>query len=252
MSKQVIAIGSATNDRTGDKLRVAFTKVNDNFTELYTSVASLQAGDADLTAIGALTGTSGFLKKTAANTWALDTSAYLTSITSSNVTTALGFTPYNATNPSGYITSSALSGYALTSSIPTNNSQLTNGSGYITSSALSDYALKSYVDSYIGVPQSTVSTTNTLLISDAGKHIYVTTAEQIITIPANASVAYPIGTTIQFIAGPDANIVTIRNNDTMYLSGTGTTGDRSLAAYGIATAIKVDTTTWFISGNGLT
>jgi hypothetical protein len=36
-------------------------------------------------------------------------------ITSSNVTTALGFTPYNATNPSGYITSSALSPYLLLS-----------------------------------------------------------------------------------------------------------------------------------------
>lgn len=36
----------------------------------------------------------------------------LSSITSSMVTTALGFTPYNATNPSGYITSSALNGYA--------------------------------------------------------------------------------------------------------------------------------------------
>ena len=37
---------------------------------------------------------------------------YLTAITSSQVTTALGYTPYNSTNPSGYITSSALSGYA--------------------------------------------------------------------------------------------------------------------------------------------
>ena len=37
---------------------------------------------------------------------------YLTGITSGQVTTALGFTPYNATNPSGYITSSALSPYA--------------------------------------------------------------------------------------------------------------------------------------------
>ena len=37
------------------------------------------------------------------------------SLTSSEVTTALGFTPYNSTNPSGYITSSALSSYlALT------------------------------------------------------------------------------------------------------------------------------------------
>ena len=31
-------------------------------------------------------------------------SGYLTGITSGNVTTALGYTPYNATNPSGYIT----------------------------------------------------------------------------------------------------------------------------------------------------
>ena len=54
------------------------------------------------------------------------------SIASSQVTTALGFTPYNATNPTGYITASVLTGYALTSAIPTNNNQLTNGSGYIT------------------------------------------------------------------------------------------------------------------------
>lgn len=37
---------------------------------------------------------------------------YITGITSSNVTTALGYTPYNSTNPAGYITSSALSPYA--------------------------------------------------------------------------------------------------------------------------------------------
>ena len=35
-------------------------------------------------------------------------SGYLTSITSSDVTTALGFTPYNATNPSGYITTNGI------------------------------------------------------------------------------------------------------------------------------------------------
>ena len=75
---------------------------------------------------------------------------------------------------------------------------------------------------------------------------------QTITIPANSSVAYPIGTIIQFIAGANADVVTIANNDTMYLSGAGTTGNRTLSAYGIATAIKVDATTWFISGNGLT
>ena len=40
-----------------------------------------QPYDADLAAIGALTGTSGLLKKTAANTWELDTNTYLTAST---------------------------------------------------------------------------------------------------------------------------------------------------------------------------
>jgi hypothetical protein len=38
----------------------------------------------------------------------------------------------------------------------------------------------------------------------------------------------------------------------MYLAGPGTTGSRTLAAYGMATAVKVDSTVWIISGNGLT
>jgi hypothetical protein len=106
---------------------------------------------------------------------------------------------------------------------------------------------------YLGIPQSATSTTATLAIGDAGKHIYVTTDGQTITIPANASVAYPIGTTIGFIAGPNATTVTIAiTSDTMYLGGTGTTGSRTLAAYGMATAVKVADTTWYISGYGLT
>jgi len=44
----------------------------------WTTFNAKQAGDADLTAIAALTGTSGFLKKTAADTWSLDTATYLT------------------------------------------------------------------------------------------------------------------------------------------------------------------------------
>ena len=43
MAKQVINIGAAANDGTGDPLRTAFDKVNDNFTELYSD----DAGDVD-------------------------------------------------------------------------------------------------------------------------------------------------------------------------------------------------------------
>ena len=35
MAKQVIGIGTTANDGTGDTLRVAMDKINDNFTEVY-------------------------------------------------------------------------------------------------------------------------------------------------------------------------------------------------------------------------
>ena len=47
-------------------------------TTVTNSIAGKQPLDADLTAIAGLTGTSGFLKKTAADTWSLDTNTYLT------------------------------------------------------------------------------------------------------------------------------------------------------------------------------
>jgi hypothetical protein len=107
---------------------------------------------------------------------------------------------------------------------------------------------------YLGLPQSATSTTATLAIGDVGKHIYVTTNSQTITIPANASVAYPIGTTLTFIAGPSPVVtVTIAiTSDTLRLAGGTSTGSRTLAANGMATAVKVAATTWYINGTGLT
>ena len=52
MAKQVINIGSVANDGTGDPLRTAFDKVNDNFTELYSD----DAGDVNqVTGSGGIT-----------------------------------------------------------------------------------------------------------------------------------------------------------------------------------------------------
>lgn len=54
MAKQTIGVGSVANDGTGDALRNAFIKTNDNFTELYqggggTRVA-IAASDVDFSA----------------------------------------------------------------------------------------------------------------------------------------------------------------------------------------------------------
>ena len=105
------------------------------------------------------------------------------------------------------------------------------------------------------IPQNSQSAAYTLVLADAGKHIFHPSTDanaRTFTIPANSSVAYPIGTAITFI-NMTSQVVTIAiNSDTMYLSSAGTTGSRSLAQYGSATAIKITSTNWLISGSGLT
>lgn len=40
MTQQIVNVGGSANDGTGDPLRTAFTKINNNFTELYTTGAA--------------------------------------------------------------------------------------------------------------------------------------------------------------------------------------------------------------------
>ena len=44
MAKQTVNIGTSANDRTGDNLRSAFNKINENFTELYTALGLDEGG----------------------------------------------------------------------------------------------------------------------------------------------------------------------------------------------------------------
>jgi len=106
---------------------------------------------------------------------------------------------------------------------------------------------------YMGIPQSAAATTGsyTIVAADAGEHIY-TTATRTVTIPANSSVAFPVGTAITFIAATGATVTIAITTDTLLLAGAGTTGSRTLAPFGMATCVKITSTSWIISGNGLT
>ena len=117
--------------------------------------------------------------------------------------------------------------------------------------AVSDSAT---VTGFIGIPQNSQNGNYTLVLGDAGKHIYHAAAQAAATytIPANGTVAYTVGTSISFV-NLSANVVTIAiTTDTLYQASTGSTGSRSLAQYGVATAVKVTSTSWIISGTGLT
>lgn len=104
------------------------------------------------------------------------------------------------------------------------------------------------------IPQNSQSVAYTAVLADANTHIFHPSSDnnaRTFTIPANASVAYPIGTTLTFVN--KINTVTIAiNTDTLTFAGPGTTGSRTLAANGIATALKIASTEWIISGSGLT
>ena len=129
-----------------------------------------------------------------------------------------------------------------------------NGSGgFSSASAGTDYQAAD-AQLFSNIPQKSQSAAYTLVASDAQKHILHPASDnnaRTFTIPANASVAFPIGTALTFIN--EINTVTIAiTTDTLTLAGTGSTGSRTLAANGMATAIKITSTKWMISGTGLT
>ena len=108
---------------------------------------------------------------------------------------------------------------------------------------------------YLNTPINSQSAAYTLVLEDSGKTILHPSTDanaRTYTIPANSSVAYPTGTVVTFINMTSQGVTIAITTDTMYLEGTGTTGSRTLAQYGIATAVKMTSTTWIISGSGLT
>jgi hypothetical protein len=103
-------------------------------------------------------------------------------------------------------------------------------------------------------PVNSQSAAYETVLADSGKTILHPVADdnaRTFTIPANSSVAYPVGTVISFVNLQNTVTIAI-TSDTMYLANDGDTGDRTLAEYGMASAMKVASTTWIISGNGLT
>ena len=106
------------------------------------------------------------------------------------------------------------------------------------------------------IPQNSKSAAYGIVLADAGKHLYhpgADTDARTWTLPANASIAFPIGSAITFVNDTSAGALTIAiTSDVLVLSPAGTTGSRTLAANGIATCIKMTATRWMISGSGLT
>jgi hypothetical protein len=123
------------------------------------------------------------------------------------------------------------------------------------STKIADSANASFNAGYLELPVNGQGTPYTAVLADSGKQLYYSAAgAATFTIPANGSVAYPVGTTLTFVndASGATNMTIAITTDTLVLSPGGTTGSRTLAQFGRATACKVSATRWFISGTGLT
>lgn len=105
------------------------------------------------------------------------------------------------------------------------------------------------------IPQNSQTAAYTFVLADAGKHILhpsADTAARVFTIPANASVPFPVGTVITIVNQNAAGVITLSiTSDVMRWAPSGTTGSRTIAANGTATLLKLSATEWLVTGLGL-
>jgi hypothetical protein len=140
-------------------------------------------------------------------------------------------------------TAGKVSGSAITSGTIAGSTAI-NTSGAITTSA----AITDTIGNVRDIIQNPQTAAYTLVLLDAGKHISITTGG--VTVPSGI---FAIGDAINIFNNSAANqTITQGASVTMYLAGTATTGNRTLAQRGICTILCVASNVFVISGAGLT
>jgi len=140
----------------------------------------------------------------------------------------LAVTTVPAANGGTGLTSPGTSGNVLTS----------NGTGW-TSSALPVSA--------VAYPQNSQSTNYTLVLSDAGKQIFHPASDanvRTFTIPANSSVAFPIGTVVLFTVENSGTQVNVAITSDTLVNGDGILGTQVVPPNNTLMCIKVSATKW--------
>jgi hypothetical protein len=141
-------------------------------------------------------------------------------------------------------TPSTASDFTLTMPAATGSVVAADGSGNITATgSISDS--KGNVRTIV---QNAQTGAYVLVVGDAGKHISITTGG----VTVNSGI-FSAGDAISIYNDSTSNqTITQGGSVTMYLGGTATTGNRTLAQRGICTILCVASNTFVISGAGLT
>lgn len=241
--------------------------------------SAVQAYDADLAAIAALAGNGGLLRKTAANTWSLDTTSYSTLAVGSTVGAALA-----ASGAAGSASTAARADHvhplpsaanvgaepAISKSVGlarwTGSAWAFDNSAYVASGgALGTPSSGNLVNTTVdgtnppgprNIPLVSAAANTTLTKAHAGgglKHPASDTAARTYTVDSHATQNWADGTTLSiWNVWGTGGVITISAVNTMRNALDGSTGSRTLARGGMALLVwDIDTQSWGISGVGL-
>ena len=120
-----------------------------------------------------------------------------------------------------------------------------NGAGGFTSKSVTGENIKNAITE---ISKTENTTDYTLVLSDKDKLIEMNVAiVNTLTIPTNASVAFPIGTQLAIVQkGAGKTTIAGDTGVTVYSEGNKFS---FVGQYGLATIIKCDTDTWYLGGN---
>jgi hypothetical protein len=183
----------------------------------------------------------------AVNTWTFDNTGNLT--VPGNIVMPPGASLVgNGASPAPSISGFSNGGFGGNVSVTGN---ITGGNLSVTGNISGNTA--GYAIGYRDIPQVSFTGNATIATTDAGKHFYSTqSSNYTLTIANNASQGFQVGAAITVVNQGTGTITVAQGSGvTLYLAGNATSGNRSVATFGMATIIKVATDTWFINGTGV-
>ena len=153
-----------------------------------------------------------------------------------------GSTTFNGSGASTFTVTSNATSSNTASAIVARDASGNFSAGAITGTSISDSS-----GNVRAIPQNPQTSAYILAIGDVGKHISITTGG----VTVNSGI-FSAGDAVTIYNNSGSNqTITQGTSVTMYLAGTATTGNRTLAQRGVCTVLCVASNTFVISGAGL-
>lgn len=153
-----------------------------------------------------------------------------------------------ATNGGTGVTTSTGSGNNVLSASPTFTGTLAAATITASSTITGSSTISDSIGNVREVPPNAQSGAYVLVASDSGKYINITTGG----VTVNASIFSSGQSVTIYNNSASSQTITQGTSVTMYLVGTATTGNRTLAQRGVCTILCVASNTFVITGGGLT